>query len=450
MIDCKDANGTPDTCINADDLAAQDDQVTHTYTFSYASTITTGEPITVNLEVADDPSSPLLVASESVTVDMTSATTTTLDSITSPVAFGSSVTLTANVAALWPATGTPNGTVEFYDGTIDLGSGSWNATTLTATLTTPILTEGSHNFTAVYTDDGTFDPSTSAPVSVLVSYPTLSGTSLTLTGTATADEGYTLDLPHYDPYNNNNPITQCAIDWGDGVVTTVSGSQLQSPQTHPYGNGAQDYTITAIVTSSAGSFEGALPVSISDLAPGAVTLTASASNYSSTDNMILTGSFVNNSPQESLNVSISWGDDSPATTFSLAPGATSFQYPAQQYARTGTYGITATVTDADGHSSSNSLNPLSVNYSNSPPADLALNLDQSTISADDAVVNLSGSFTDLQTNIAHTVTIVWEDGARLAGRDDAEPGRGGNHVPGRPVHISHRRQLHDSGDHRRG
>ena len=78
---------------------------------------------------------------------------------------------------------------------------------------------------------------------------------------------------------------------------------------------------------------------------------------------------------------------------------------------TGTYGIIATVTDADGHSSPNPSNPLTVNYSNSPPADLSLNLDQSTISADDAVVNLSGSFTDLQTNIAHTVTIVWEDGA---------------------------------------
>ena len=34
-----------------------------------------------------------------------------------------------------------------------------------------------------------------------------------------------------------------------------------------------------------------------------------------------------------------------------------------------------TVTDADGHSSSNSSNPLTVNYSNSPPADLALNLE---------------------------------------------------------------------------
>ena len=69
------------------------------------------------------------------------------------------------------------------------------------------------------------------------------------------------------------------------------------------------------------------------------------------------------------------------------------------------------MTDADGHSSPNSSNPLTVNYSNSPPTDLALSLDQSTISADDPAVNLSGSFTDLQTNIAHTVTIVWEDGA---------------------------------------
>ena len=196
--------------------------------------------------------------------------------------------------------------------------------------------------------------------------------------------------------------------------------------------------ITAVATTSSdGDFQAALgPLSVSDDAPGPVTLTASASNYSSTDTMMLTGTFANNSPQESLNVSINWGDDSPATTFSLDPGATSFQYPAQQYARTGTYGIIATVTDADGHSSPNPSNPLTVNYSNSPPADLALNLDQSTISADDAVVNLSGSFTDLQTNIAHTVTIVWEDGAALARRDDAEPGRGRNDLPGRPVHLS--------------
>ena len=68
-----------------------------------------------------------------------------------------------------------------------------------------------------------------------------------------------------------------------------------------------------------------------NVGPSGLTLTASAAGYSGNDNMTLSGTFTNNSPQESLSVSIDWGDGSPATTFSLDPEATSFQYPAQQY-----------------------------------------------------------------------------------------------------------------------
>ena len=77
--------------------------------------------------------------------------------------FGSSATLTATVTAAVPATGTPSGTVEFDDGTIDLGPGTLTITqnTYMATLTTPPLTLGDHGFTAVYSGDDTFDPSTS-------------------------------------------------------------------------------------------------------------------------------------------------------------------------------------------------------------------------------------------------------------------------------------------------
>ena len=58
-------DGNSDPPISADDLAAQDDQVTHTY--ATAAT----DPITVDLDVAGDPNSPYLVGSESqpVTVD---------------------------------------------------------------------------------------------------------------------------------------------------------------------------------------------------------------------------------------------------------------------------------------------------------------------------------------------------------------------------------------------
>ena len=151
---------------------------------------------------------------------------------------------------------------------------------------------------------------------------------------------------------------------------------------------------------------GGLGVQVSDVGPGPLTLTASAGDYSGTDNMVLSGSFANNSPQESLSVSIDWGDGSPLTTFSLDPEATTFQYPAQQYLRSGQYTIIVTVTDANGLSASNSV---SVNYSNPPPADFALTPDQSTIYAG-GEVNLSGSFADLQSNITHTVTINWGDG----------------------------------------
>ena len=44
--------------ISADDLAAQDDQVTHTYATAATN------PITVDLDVADDLNSPYLVGSQ--------------------------------------------------------------------------------------------------------------------------------------------------------------------------------------------------------------------------------------------------------------------------------------------------------------------------------------------------------------------------------------------------
>ena len=121
---------------------------------------------------------------------------------------------------------------------------------------------------------------------------------------------------------------------------------------------------------------------------------------------------------ESYNVSIDWGDGSPATTFSLDPGQTSvtnpdeagFDYPLQQYAANGTYGIIVTATDAENNSASNSSTPFDVTYSNSAPSNLTLSLDQTTVSAGSGEPNLSGSFTDPQPNIPHVVTVDWGDG----------------------------------------
>ncbi len=97
------------------------------------------------------------------------------------------------------------------------------------------------------------------------------------------------------------------------------------------------------------------------------------------------------------------------TTFYLDPGQTSFDYPLPQYVLPGTYSITATVTDEDQNSASNTASPCTVHYSNVAPSGLTLNLDQTTVPLSGPAI-LSGSFTDPQQSIPHTVTIDWRDG----------------------------------------
>ena len=150
-------DGNSDPPISAETLAGQNDQVTHTFT-----TTTTG--ITVDLEVGG--TTYQHVGSQPVSVDFSDVTTTQLAVGNPSPSFGDSVTLTATVTA----TGTPGGTVEFYDGTMDLGPGTLalNGSYDQATLNTPPLTFGTHSFTAIYGGDGTFDQSTSTPATASV------------------------------------------------------------------------------------------------------------------------------------------------------------------------------------------------------------------------------------------------------------------------------------------
>ncbi len=170
---------SPDTIVSADALAAQQNQVSHVF-----NAATSG--ITVNLEVDGSAYSDVSGSALAVAVDMTDATTTSLTvSLTSPT-FGQTVTLTATVSA---TSGAASGTVEFYDGTMDLGSGTLLVTGGydVASLVTPPLALGDHAFSAVYGGDGTFSPSNSA-VTVKAVTSGMLGT-LSLTGSATATRG---------------------------------------------------------------------------------------------------------------------------------------------------------------------------------------------------------------------------------------------------------------------
>jgi hypothetical protein len=102
--------------------------------------------------------------SPAVAVAIGQATTTTLVAAPTTATYGTTVELTATVTAT--GGGLVRGTVEFYDGTTDLGPADVDHGA--AVFDTNQSTGGVHSFTAVYSGDGTNLPSTSAPASVTI------------------------------------------------------------------------------------------------------------------------------------------------------------------------------------------------------------------------------------------------------------------------------------------
>ena len=114
------------------------------------------------------------------TVNM-AATTTALISSLNPASIGQTVMFTATVAVVAPGSGSPTGTVTFFDGTgiggtATLGTGGVNSAGV-ATFSTSALGVGIHTITASYSGDANFAASSSAgfmetvrlaPVSILV------------------------------------------------------------------------------------------------------------------------------------------------------------------------------------------------------------------------------------------------------------------------------------------
>jgi hypothetical protein len=109
-------------------------------------------------------------------------TTTSVTSAPNPSTFGQGVTLTASVAANPPGSGTPTGSVEFFDGVTSLGSQPLSGGS--AQLITSALAPGSRSITAVYLGSANYTGSTSAVHSHIVN---AAGASVSLL--ATPDPG---------------------------------------------------------------------------------------------------------------------------------------------------------------------------------------------------------------------------------------------------------------------
>jgi hypothetical protein len=102
------------------------------------------------------------------TLTVTGAPTTTTLTAPPTSTYGTSVTLTATVSA---AGVTPSGSVNFFSGTTELGTGTLNASGV-ATLSTTAIPGGTDSLTASYPATGNYGTSTSAASTITVSQAT--------------------------------------------------------------------------------------------------------------------------------------------------------------------------------------------------------------------------------------------------------------------------------------
>lgn len=194
------------------------------------------------------------------------STTTTLVSSLNPSTYGDLVTFTASVVSndvLVP--GPPTGTVNFYDGVTLLGfgivDGSGNASLNDSNLT---VAGSPHDITAVYSGDGTFDPSTSndvfqvvnvAPTSLVVGsstnwapiIPGEAGTAVSFSALITASGSVTGDVT----FKLGNDVIGVASISGNQATISIHYSDSPIPALTPVGPNS----ITAIYPGD-GTFGG--------------------------------------------------------------------------------------------------------------------------------------------------------------------------------------------------
>ena len=156
------------------------------------------------------------------------------------------MTFTATVAAAAPGSGTPTGTVTFYDGSTALGTAGLNGGS--ASLTTSALAVGSNSITASYGGDANFTTSIStaltqtvnqdgsATVVIGVPYPSVIGQAVTFTATVTAAApGSGTPTGTVTFYDGSTVLDTATLSGGSAAFATSALALGSHPITAVYG-----------------------------------------------------------------------------------------------------------------------------------------------------------------------------------------------------------------------
>jgi hypothetical protein len=215
------------------------------------------------------------VTSSAVSLAVNKATpAVTLVSSVNPVLVSNPITFTATVTA---TSGTPTGSVNFYDGTTLLASATLSSGKASYTISN--LAAATHSITAVYGGDGNFVSVTSSAVSLAVNKatpavtlvssvnPVLVTNPVTFTATVTATSGTPTGSVNF--YDGTTLLASATLSSGKASYTTSSLAAATHSITAVYGGDGnfvsvtssavaelvQDYTV-GISGSSGGSGSG--------------------------------------------------------------------------------------------------------------------------------------------------------------------------------------------------
>jgi large repetitive protein len=288
---------------------------------------------------------------------------------------------------------------------------------------------GAFNVTVRVTDDnGGFDEK-SFPITVTNVAPTLA----LATGNLVVDEGATVNIATIgtftDPGFSTSETYSYTIEWGDGAVSKGAAAvdalgAIGVPTAGSFGdshaypdNGL--YTVRVTLADSNGGISTAtFTIQATNVAPN-LTLAIPVTVTVSEGAQLSLPTLANFSDPgfglgETFTYSVQWGDGTSsggkASVFQVggpdAPSLGKFG-EAHTYSKNGDYGVTVTLTDKDGGSSTATFTVKAVNVA---PTNLIYSIDPTPL-AEGSVLALTGSFTDPGQFDPHTVTINWGDGS---------------------------------------
>jgi PKD repeat protein len=265
------------------------------------------------------------------------------------------------------------------------------------------LVGGAFTVTATITDsDGGVGTGT-APIFVTSLNTAPSGLGVTA-GPAVEGGSATLAVTFVDP--DAGDVHTVSLDWGDGStpqsLALLAGVTSFSP-THVYqDSGAYDATVQ-VADGAASTPAVTARVSVANVAPTVTSENLSAPSIVQQESVTVDATFADPSLSDTFTLTMDWGDGTSWST-DLTAGVRAAS-ASHQYMAAGPFIITVTVKDRDNGVGSMSKT-LEVRAGNRAPSGLTLTANSP---AAGSAATLTGSFTDLDTADAHTVSVAWGD-----------------------------------------